>query len=389
MNINDIITESQRKCPHCSGPVVEYSELMEKKDACYYKVKASAKVWPSAYASGRLVQCRKKGAANYGNKNESRGVAEGSNQPREAGKAIQNLKNLAVMKSALTMQQLSQAGREAIVSNAINAAKTLEQSYLANKQQGNAIFVRALRDEIDNFRRGSPINASFPESDNVSELGDLLQGKLGKVNFDQGVAEDFNAEYDDEAGMFKNDLQTIQRVSTHLEKAIYDNENLPEWCQAKIAQAKGMVVAVMDYMISQHENGIVDTVNEQFDLIEEMVLRLAEEHEVDADVIWEDFEAVDDDELYEAAAWQKKSGKNKNGGLNKKGVDSYRREHPGSKLQTAVTTKPSKLKPGSKAAKRRKSFCARMKGMKKHRTGAKTKRDPNSRINKSLRKWNC
>ena len=149
-----------------------------------------------------------------------------------------------------------------------------------------------------------------------------------------------------------------------------------------------MVVAVMDYMISQHENGIVDTVNEQFDLIEEMVLRLAEEHEVDADVIWEDFEAVDDDELYEAA-WQKKSGKNKNGGLNKKGVDSYRREHPGSKLQTAVTTKPSKLKPGSKAAKRRKSFCARMKGMKKHRTGAKTKRDPNSRINKSLRKWNC
>ena len=133
---------------------------------------------------------------------------------------------------------------------------------------------------------------------------------------------------------------------------------------------------------------ITEELNKQFDVIEEMVLQLAEEHEVDADVIWEDFEAVDDDELYEAA-WQKKSGKNKNGGLNKKGVDSYRREHPGSKLQTAVTTKPSKLKPGSKAAKRRKSFCARMKGMKKHRTGAKTKRDPNSRINKSLRKWNC
>jgi hypothetical protein len=93
--------------------------------------------------------------------------------------------------------------------------------------------------------------------------------------------------------------------------------------------------------------------------------------------------------LTESAAWQKKSGKNKNGGLNKKGVNSYRREHPGSKLQTAVTTKPSKLKKGSKASKRRKSFCARMKGMKKHRTGAKTKRDPNSRINKSLRKWNC
>jgi hypothetical protein len=93
--------------------------------------------------------------------------------------------------------------------------------------------------------------------------------------------------------------------------------------------------------------------------------------------------------LDESAAWQKKSGKNKNGGLNKKGVASYRKEHPGSHLQTAVTTKPSKLKKGSKASKRRKSFCARMKGMKKHRTGAKTKHDPNSRINKSLRKWNC
>ena len=76
-------------------------------------------------------------------------------------------------------------------------------------------------------------------------------------------------------------------------------------------------------------------------------------------------------------------------GMTKAGVARYRRENPGSKLQTAVTTKPSKLKKGSKAAKRRKSFCKRMKGMKKKLTSAKTARDPNSRINKSLRKWNC
>ena len=88
-------------------------------------------------------------------------------------------------------------------------------------------------------------------------------------------------------------------------------------------------------------------------------------------------------------AWQRKAGKSKSGGLNKKGVASYRKANPGSKLQTAVTTKPSKLKKGSKAAKRRKSFCARMKGMKKKLTSSKTARDPNSRINKSLRKWNC
>jgi hypothetical protein len=88
-------------------------------------------------------------------------------------------------------------------------------------------------------------------------------------------------------------------------------------------------------------------------------------------------------------AWQRKEGKNPEGGLNRKGIASYRAANPGSKLSLAVTTKPSKLKPGSKSAKRRKSFCARMKGMKKRLTSAKTARDPNSRINKSLRKWNC
>jgi len=88
-------------------------------------------------------------------------------------------------------------------------------------------------------------------------------------------------------------------------------------------------------------------------------------------------------------AWTRKEGKDPEGGLNKKGVASYRRQNPGSKLQTAVTTKPSKLKKGSKDAKRRKSFCSRMKGMKKKLTSSKTANDPNSRINKSLRKWNC
>ena len=63
------------------------------------------------------------------------------------------------------------------------------------------------------------------------------------------------------------------------------------------------------------------------------------------------------------AAWTRKEGKDPKGGLNAKGVASYRRENPGSKLQTAVTKKPSELKPGSKDAKRRKSFCARMSGM--------------------------
>jgi len=65
------------------------------------------------------------------------------------------------------------------------------------------------------------------------------------------------------------------------------------------------------------------------------------------------------------------------GGMTEKGVKEYRRKNPGSKLKTAVTTKPSKLKRGSKAAKRRKSFCARSKGWKSERGRA------------ARRRWNC
>tara|TARA_R100001129_G_scaffold133640_1_gene94977 strand:+ start:137 stop:412 length:276 start_codon:yes stop_codon:yes gene_type:complete len=86
--------------------------------------------------------------------------------------------------------------------------------------------------------------------------------------------------------------------------------------------------------------------------------------------------------------WQRKAGKSKSGGLNARGRASYNRA-TGGNLKAPVTTKPSKLKKGSKAANRRKSFCARMLGMKKRLTSAKTARDPNSRINKALRKWNC
>ena len=84
--------------------------------------------------------------------------------------------------------------------------------------------------------------------------------------------------------------------------------------------------------------------------------------------------------MQEAAAWTKKSGKNKEGGLNEKGRKSYERENPGSDLKA-----PSKKVGNS----RRKSFCARMSGMKKKLTSSKTANDPNSRINKSLRAWNC
>ena len=85
-------------------------------------------------------------------------------------------------------------------------------------------------------------------------------------------------------------------------------------------------------------------------------------------------------ETHKESAWQRKEGKKKSGGLNEKGRKSYERENPGSDLKA-----PSK----KKGNKRRASFCARMKGMKKKLTSKKTASNPDSRINKSLRAWNC
>lgn len=85
-------------------------------------------------------------------------------------------------------------------------------------------------------------------------------------------------------------------------------------------------------------------------------------------------------------AWTRKEGKNPKGGLNQKGRDSYNKE-TGGNLQAPVKKDEAKKSPT--AAKRRKSFCARMEGMKKKLTSDKTAKDPNSRINKSLRAWDC
>ena len=152
------LTELHQSCPNCGGLAFSDLILAEKKDACYHKVKASAKVWPSAYASGRLVQCRKKGAANYGNKSES--VAEAGSPAQQAAIAI------------------------------------------AMKKAGDR-----------------PMN-------------------------------EYNAEYDDEAGMADNNLETLERAVRGIDDLIDSGDNLPEWCQEKIAVAKSMLVSVWDYMYS-------------------------------------------------------------------------------------------------------------------------------------------
>jgi hypothetical protein len=221
----------------------------------------------------------------------------------------------------------------------------------------------------------------------IQELAYSAGGEATEVGNEQGMSEGDNPEYDDEAGMADNNLETLERAVAGIDDLIQAGDNLPEWCQEKIAVAKSMLVAVWDYMESEEDSEEVDPeIDEMFEVMDLLAEELAAKHKVDVDTVWESFEALDDHMLYETAAWRRKEGKSKSGGLNAKGVASYRRENPGSKLQTAVTTKPSKLKPGSKAAKRRKSFCARMSGVK----GPMKK--PNGKPTRkalALRKWNC
>lgn len=135
---------------------------------------------------------------------------------------------------------------------------------------------------------------------------------------------------------------------------------------------------------------------EEFDLIESIVEMIAEHNGVDAEAVWEDLESLTEDELYVFAVtsdplmedWQKANKRDKTDGMSQKAVNAYRRENPGSKLKTAVTTKPSKLKKGGKASKRRKSYCSRSRGqMKMHSIScAKT---PDKAICKARRRWNC
>ena len=104
-------------------------------------------------------------------------------------------------------------------------------------------------------------------------------------------------------------------------------------------------------------------------------------HHVDAKEIRkikEEVEQIDED-------WQDVNKADRTDGLSQKAVNAYRREHPGSKLKTAVTEK----NPKGKRAARRKSFCSRMGGMKKRLTNPENARDPDSPINKALRRWNC
>ena len=227
-------------------------EAAGEKDACYKKVKATAKVWPSAYASGRLVQCRKKGAANWGNKTKK--------------------------------EEFENYTFERLMEKCWKGYRAYGMKKKGNRMVPNCKPVRE-----ETVHEGRIVRAAIRAIDKTNPP--LLNSKRRKIV---------------DALRRKEISDTVKR-------------NAKKSYSGKAA----------------------------------------------ADV---------------KEDWQKKSGKNPEGGLNEKGRKSYERENPGSDLK-----RPSK-KVGNP---RRKSFCARMSGMKKKLTSKKTANDPDSRINKSLRAWNC
>lgn len=280
-------------------------------------------------------------------------------------------------------------GQDSPVAQAITRRILMQRTDLLAKY-GPGYVGQAIDDVVDSVGDVEEIGSS-DVSGWVRQVEHNLKNKLNRydepMNVGDALDEEHNPEYDDEAGMADNNLETLARAVEGIDDLIQSGDNLPEWCQEKIAVAKSMLVAVWDYMYSEEASDEVDPeVDEMFEAMDQLAEEIAARDNIDVDLVWESFESLDDHMLYETAAWRRKEGKSKSGGLNAKGVASYRRENPGSKLQMAVTTKPSKLKKGSKAAKRRKSFCARMSGVK----GPMKK--PNGKPTRkalALRKWNC
>ena len=355
-SIDEYIAKSE--CPECGGHMVSEDELTEEKDACYHKVKSRYSVWPSAYASGALVKCRKAGADNWGNKTKQEStellsfkafVAEAANAAQQAAIAI-NMKKKGITPKNEEVELDEDEDK-------VNARKMYHKHFVAAmKVMPSSAKQRHHQAEMAKYK--AMMGDSFVDQ--------VAPKKFAK--FDKKTNEEVEL---DEAAPFK-DLSSAVKYGSDKVKTHRDYEDGIE-----VYKHKDGGYDVNHTMNANGRNSLNKSGAKHLGTIYRDTQGKVS-HNIKEEV-----------ELDEVAAWQRKEGKNPEGGLNQKGIASYRAENPGSKLSTAVTTEPSKLKAGSKAANRRKSFCARMSGMKRKLTSAKTASDPDSRINKSLRKWNC
>ena len=293
------------------------------KDACYHKVKSRYSVWPSAYASGALVKCRKVGAANWGNSTKKEEYSDWKSELFDEG----------AMPAVIDPKAHRSQQRAAKVRNLASKGSTEgERSAAKGKTKGPDLFGEDCWDGYEKKGMKTMFGKRYPNC--VKKKKKVKE----EVQVDEAVR------VPAKTGNIISAMITWRGKGYSL-KMFFPQAKRPTRQEVELEVQKVYPGGRVRYMeISDIKPG------EQF-------LQVSE-----------------------GAAWTKKSGKNKEGGLNEKGRKSYERENPGSDLKA-----PSK-KVGNP---RRASFCARMKGMKKKLTSSKTANDPDSRINKSLRAWNC
>jgi hypothetical protein len=346
------------------------------KDACYHKVKSRYSVWPSAYASGALVKCRKVGAANWGNKSEGLSWDELTEKcwPGYEKKGMKTMFGKrypnCVKKKATRKEQVEEAVRlPAKNGNLIDTYFFFRGKYYALKMFFPQISIPKKSDvesQVQKVYPGARL-ATYKVTD--YEPGQPILHAEESRGHSKPVEETF--EYDS---------RTSTKITENTEGALEENED----SLRDRRMERGGVDGNVDYKRApKFAPGPSKKKYDGMSALEKVKADIRAKHGKGAIMDTKKNEEVQHED------WQKVNRKDKTDGLSQKAVDAYRRENPGSKLKTAVTKKPSELKAGSKDANRRKSFCSRMKGMKKRLTSAKTARDPDSRINKALRRWNC
>jgi hypothetical protein len=340
-----------------------------KKDACYHKVKSRYDVWPSAYASGALVKCRKVGADNWGTKSEETMVDE-------AKKCWPGYEKKGTKKMF---------GKT--YNNCVKVKEEMEMKRYCPKCEKSET-----RDEC---KYG-------PKYWDMFSIPEPLAPNQKKYNIATVHPGNFPESYDHEHSMVRSQLSTIVSAAKRLRKKMKGEGNVEAWVQSKITKASDYLDSAADYvdsgeMKAENVSFSINAQSHKASQKREKIRTLANrgvggEKDVAKAKLGPTPELIklaDSVELKTFSQfmedWQKVNRQDKTDGLSQKAVDAYRRENPGSKLQTAVTEK----KPTGKRAKRRKNFCSRMKGMKSKLTSSETARDPDSRINKALRRWNC
>ena len=387
-----------------------------KKDACYNKVKSRYSVWPSAYASGALVKCRKVGADNWGNKSEeTHPVLNGKNgeeqrycplcQKRETRSEC-SYGEKAWDRVSVKDEEYSMARSE--LSTIVDAVKRLQMK--VGKGEGNLeAWVQSKITKAADYIDTAADYVSGGEMDEACWTGYKQVGmkKKGKKVVPNCVPEETVEDANGKTFVSTVDVIGPDQMQPVIDNGLWKgNEQINEVTRLQ-AQTGNVVAVTLSWRGKYYSLKVffpqskLPSRKEITDELQKVYPGCMVIHHAISELqpgqpliqggsfakpgpnlnyvkpMGEDVEIEED--------WQKVNRQDKTDGLSQKAVNAYRRENPGSKLQTAVTEK----KPTGKRAQRRKNFCSRMSGMKKRLTSAETARDPDSRINKALRRWNC